>query len=455
MEIFLFVATLLSLYISSSAQSPTGNLNPTVTTSPSFDTLDTRKSEQKSKLINGYKVICYYESISLRRTSSYLFYPKHINTTYCTHIVSAYATLDPREYVIRNSSVPAMTDPESRADYRTLSRVKESDPGIKIIIAIGGWLDSRFDDIDAAKYSNLARDGARRQKFIDSVIQFLDFYNFDGLSFEWQDPTFVSNHAQDRENYVTLLREIKERFGSKYELLVAVSSAEVHRPGYDLVAIQDIVDTISIMSFNYVGHWTDPKLVGHHSALRQRPEAEEVAPLQSEWGVAGGRSPSEGRSVSVESHFRYLLHDLKLRPEKLVLGIPFFGRSFHLADDARNGPFDPFDSHGQGQGRVAFLAEGMRTFSEICIELSDISSSDVPVVTYDHNHWVAPYSSRRRFWIAYDDERSSRIKVNWMKEKSLGGVLIFTLDFDDFRGDCYNGRKFPLLNAIYQQIMIN
>ena len=214
-------------------------------------------STNQPKLINGKKVLCYYDANSFLRDPKYHFYPRDIDTAFCTHIVSIYATLDPRIYVIRSPNVPAINDPTSGADYHALTRLKDADSGLRIIIAIGGWQDSRKDEDNPGKYSKLAADGAKREIFIDSVMKLLGDFNLDGISFEWQDPTFVSDNRADPQNYVTLLREIKQRFGVKYELFVAVSSAENHRIGYDMPKILQIADLVSVMSFNYAGKWTN------------------------------------------------------------------------------------------------------------------------------------------------------------------------------------------------------
>lgn len=397
---------------------------------------DTRINKPvRSKLINGYKILCYYDANALLRKPKYRFKPEHINTTYCTHIVSTYARLDPIKYVIRGS-----LSPTSNATYHAISKLKDRESGLKAIIAIGGWQDSRGDEVNIAKYSRMAEDGAKRRIFIDSVMKFLKYYNFDGLSFEWQDPTFISNNDADKDNYVTLLKELKSRFGKRYELLVAISSSHDHRSGYDMDAISDIVDTISIMSFNYEGHWTFPQLIGHHSALYQRPDAKDKAPYQTEFDELGDR-----RSVSVESNFKYLLEDLNLEPKKLILGVPFFGRSFHLLDPNLNKPSDPFDRPGLGKGPHANLPEGMRTYSEIC---TDKGFKDT---VFDFQSWVAPYSFKHNFWIAYDDESSVKRKVSFMKSKHLAGILVYNIDFDDFLGEC--GEKSPLLRAVYKQVM--
>lgn len=45
----------------------------------------------------------------------------------------------------------------------------------------------------------------------------------------------------------------------------------------------------------------------------------------------------------------------------------------------------------------------------------------------------------------------SEFKVSWLKEQGFGGVMIWSLDMDDFRGHCGSGR-YPLLKAARQEL---
>ena len=55
--------------------------------------------------------------------------------------------------------------------------------GKKVLIAIGGWNDSKGD-----KYSRLVNNPASRAKFITHVIEWMIKYNFDGLDLDWEYP---------------------------------------------------------------------------------------------------------------------------------------------------------------------------------------------------------------------------------------------------------------------------
>lgn len=67
----------------------------------------------------------------------------------------------------------------------------------------------------------------------------------------------------------------------------------------------------------------------------------------------------------------------------------------------------------------------------------------------------SPYVSAGTEWISYENERSISCKTQYAKDMGFGGVMIFSLNTDDYSSYCYYGRKtsqesaeFPLTRTI-------
>lgn len=70
---------------------------------------------------------------------------------------------------------------------------------------------------------------------------------------------------------------------------------------------------------------------------------------------------------------------------------------------------------------------------------------------------LTPFAVNGDKVITYDDERSLSEKVRFAMEKKLAGAMVWSLDTDDFQGDCaedslekYN--NFPLMRSINKAI---
>lgn len=135
---------------------------------------------------NGYKVLCYFQSSSWRRTGAGKFLLENINENLCTHIIYAFANLD-------NSTLKII--PKDRSTdidnhyYERITTLRQK--GIKVIIAIGGWGDSAGD-----KYERLLMNETSRTLFVSSVVEFIDAHNFDGMDLDLEVNCIVETFPQ-------------------------------------------------------------------------------------------------------------------------------------------------------------------------------------------------------------------------------------------------------------------
>jgi chitinase len=128
--------------------------------------------------------------------------------------------------------------------------------------------------------------------------------------------------------------------------------------------------------------------------------------------------------------------------DKLVVGIPTYGRAFKLVDADQSELGSP--AEGPAEAGKATREQGYLAYYEIC---EKIAKDDWTVDRPDPDA-VGPYawSSSTREWVGYDDEDTVARKANFVNDNQLGGIMFWSIDNDDFRGTC-TGRKYPLIEA--------
>ncbi|KAL1140908.1 hypothetical protein AAG570_000836 [Ranatra chinensis] len=90
----------------------------------------------------------------------------------------------------------------------------------------------------------------------------------------------------------------------------------------------------------------------------------------------------------------------------------------------------------------------------ICWELLKGSEKD-QWVTYRDEESSTPFSVNGRKFVSFDDAKSFKEKLKYLNAKDLGGVSLYSLDTDDFRGLCYDGTKYPLTNILRKEFGIS
>ncbi|XP_065323744.1 acidic mammalian chitinase-like [Gordionus sp. m RMFG-2023] len=99
-----------------------------------------------------------------------------------------------------------------------------------------------------------------------------------------------------------------------------------------------------------------------------------------------------------------------LKSEKIVIGLPFYGRTWQLRSSSNHGVGAPSVGAGSGDG---FLA------------LNDINIS--AWTQYWDDTAKVPYAVKGTEWLSFDNERSLEAKIQWACQKNYQGVMIWEL----------------------------
>lgn len=134
--------------------------------------------------------------------------------------------------------------------FKRFTSLKKTFPHLLTLLSVGGWQDGSL------KYSLLAANSQRRKKFAENSVKFLRKFGFDGMNFYWDHPVFCGTVPEDKENYVELLREIKEAYDIYLTTTVRTAAWMVHK-AYAIKRISKYVDYINLISFDHSGCWSD------------------------------------------------------------------------------------------------------------------------------------------------------------------------------------------------------
>ncbi|KAI4467427.1 chitinase [Holotrichia oblita] len=352
------------------------------------------------------------------------FQLENVNPTLCTHLILAFVLLDERDISVKliGNWKDLASDDQGQSN---ITKLKEKYPHLKVLVSIGGWQDGSI------KYSKMAANPESRSSFVNNTLEFIRENNLDGLDLFWEYPTKRGGSLHDKTNLVHLVKELRVAY-DKHNLLLTAglgASKDTIDNGYDVPQLSLYLDYMFMMCYDYSGWWSR---------------------------IIGPNAPLHGPSLlNVEYTITYMLK-LGADPEKLILGIPFYGRPFlrlEATAAASNASYFGQKFKNSSFNGPYTQEDGFIAYNEICLELSEQNSNWF--IFWDDLS-KTPYVVNGEKFISYDNHRSISEKIKFALNHELGGVMAWSIDTDDFRGDCnevVNGQKnYPLLRAIDQEI---
>ncbi|XP_037286522.2 uncharacterized protein LOC119179532 isoform X2 [Rhipicephalus microplus] len=368
---------------------------------------------------DGPKVVCYFPTWSFFRQGRGHYTPEDIDPRLCTHIIYGFTSLDSDP--LHHSDAEKIADVKFHLRNSTLA-LKTVNRRLKVLLSLGGWYHGIGEDDRCWAFASNA---TARFRFAQHATTFVAKHRFDGLNVDWA--SFSGGECEDvpdKRNFVLLLQAIREAFDA-YDpdllLTAAISgNVDVIREAYDVAKIFNQTDFTSVMAYDYFG--TESPVVAHYS------------PLQS-------ATDETNPEMSIE-YLLDVLISLEAPLEKLVLGVPFYARSYTLENPRLNYIGAP--ATGKGYPGPVTATPGVLAYYEIC---SAIKAGGWTTMM-DKRAGVYAYSGDQ--WVCFDGPRSLTRKARFALKTGLAGLMASDVSMDDFRGEC--GRKSPLLNAVHRAL---
>ena len=288
-------------------------------------------------------------------------------------------------------------------NFAFLQSLKTENPSLTLLVSVGGWLWS-------TNFSDISLTAASRTVFIQSVMEFLEKYNLDGLDIDWEYPGMPgAGHPfrpEDKQNFTLLLKELRTRFTAetakthkRLYLTFAAGASGDFLEHTEMAKAQQYVDTVNLMSYDYYEASSDP-ISGNHAPLFTDP--------------ADPKKVSAAESVAA-------FEKAGVPAAKIVLGMPFYGRAWSQVADVNHGLFQPGKPAANINARYSALAQSML----------DASQNSGYVRYWDEKSSVPYlYNAQQQIFITYEDPQSIAAKCQFVLSHKLGGVMFWEYSND-------------------------
>lgn len=251
---------------------------------------------------------------------------------------------------------------------KEIVRLKKQNPTLKVVLSVGGW--------ESGNFSEMAADENLRRSFCAECEKAVRELKLDGIDIDWEYPgdgeaAGISWSPDDKDNFTLLMKDLRSALGKKK----LVTLASCCNPKYiDFPAIMDFVDLVNTMTYDM--NDGDSTL---HCALYPSEHT-------GHWTTDG----------SVKAHL-----EAGVPADKLVVGVPFYGkgkRSYRSGHDFK---------------RIYPIPEG---YTEMWDE-----AANAPYVVDGEGNFV----------FGFENERSLKDKVSYIKDNGLRGIMNWDYAGDD------------------------
>ncbi|MBN1409787.1 MAG: glycoside hydrolase family 18 protein [Spirochaetales bacterium] len=310
-------------------------------------------------------------------------------------------------------------------NFNQMVVMKKTNPNLKTLISIGGWTKS-------GNFSAMAASGEGRAKFAASCVDFIRTYQFDGIDLDWEYPGVEGmpgtafDPENDKRNFTLLLKDLRITLdkagaedGKTYLLTAATSAGKEKIAHLELDKIARYLNYLAIMTYDFHGGWDN--VTNHQSALSYNPDnpAKEEEPelIQSR--------------ANIEAVVKMYL-DGGFPKNKLILGVPFYGRAWIVKSTKNNGLFQPTK---EGKLPVGSWEAGVYDYTDIMKKFPDAKimwddKAKAAYVLVKDKSADKDDATLYDVFITFDSTKSIETKCKYVNANGLAGIMFWELSGD-------------------------
>jgi chitinase len=280
-----------------------------------------------------------------------------------------------------------------------LVNLRIQQPTFKLMASLGGWtLSSAFYDI-IEKQETIDR-------FAQECLNLVEKYGFDGIDLDWEYPggsgLTQRGSDQDKIGYQKIVESIYGLFNPENLLIsVAIPSDPVKIEKFGLENFHKKLSYYCLMAYDFNGSWS--KSIGYLANLY----------------------PTTGNDFSVDEALKKY-QCLEVPFDKMILGVPFYGRSF-LTQDSTEKISNPVGLSFQGIGQGSW-ENGVYDYKVLPLFGTEEKVDEQAVAAFCMDVSKPPLRSKEV--VVYDNPQTIKMKCDYLKQKGLGGMMFWSIDAD-------------------------
>jgi chitinase len=319
--------------------------------------------------------------------------PGEIDPTKLTRINYAFANIK------NGRMVPGYA--QDAQNLAALTALRRENPSLTVLISVGGWSWS-------GGFSGLAQTPEGREIFVESVLDFIEKYDLDGVDVDWEFPGQPgAGHAyrkEDKRNFTLLVKALREGFDRetarmhrKLYLTIAAEASDEYLDHTEMADVARYVDAVNLMAYDFYIPGAD-RITGNLAPLFLSP-----------------RDPKQDSANKAVLAFE----QAGVPARRIVLGVPFYGRAWANVADTDHGMFQrgkpaPHADLPYSEIAGTMLGHGFTRYWD--------AASSVPYL----------YNPDQHIFVSYEDPESLAAKCGYVLTHNLAGVMFW--DYSDDPG---------------------